>query len=162
MRRKAATDGRHTVCAARSGAHQARMTQSLSSARQPARAATAAFIGTMIEWYDFYIYATAAALVFGELYFPSHDRFVSTMASFATFAVGFFARPLGGVIFGHLGDRIGRKKALMTTLMMMGVATVCVGLLPDYSKVGMLAPVLLVALRVVQGSRSAANGAVRC
>ncbi|WP_144138185.1 MFS transporter [Paraburkholderia sp. BCC1884] len=119
--------------------------------RQPVRAAFAAFIGTMIEWYDFYIYATAAALVFGELYFPSHDPFVSTMASFATFAVGFFARPLGGVIFGHLGDRIGRKKALMTTLMMMGVATVCVGLLPAYTKVGVLAPVLLVLLRVVQG-----------
>ncbi|GBH28132.1 MFS transporter [Burkholderia vietnamiensis] len=127
------------------------MSQSLPSARQPARAATAAFIGTMIEWYDFYIYATAAALVFGQLYFPSHDPFVSTMASFATFAVGFFARPLGGIVFGHLGDRIGRKKALMTTLMMMGVATVCVGLLPDYSKVGVLAPVLLAALRVVQG-----------
>jgi len=127
------------------------MTQSVSSARQPARAATAAFIGTMIEWYDFYIYATAAALVFGELYFPSSDRFVSTMASFATFAVGFFARPLGGVIFGHLGDRIGRKKALMVTLMMMGVATVCVGLLPSYAQVGMLAPTLLVLLRVVQG-----------
>ncbi|MFP4904759.1 MFS transporter, partial [Paraburkholderia sp. BR14261] len=75
------------------------------STRQPVRAAAAAFIGTMIEWYDFYIYATAAALVFGELYFPSEDRFVSTMASFATFAVGFFARPLGGLIFGHLGDR---------------------------------------------------------
>ncbi|WP_321952310.1 MFS transporter [Paraburkholderia bannensis] len=122
-----------------------------ATARQPVRAAAAAFIGTMIEWYDFYIYATAAALVFGELYFPSEDRFVSTMASFATFAVGFFARPLGGVIFGHLGDRIGRKKALMTTLMMMGVATVCVGLLPSYAKVGALAPVLLVLLRVVQG-----------
>ena len=127
------------------------MSQPAIPARQPARAATAAFIGTMIEWYDFYIYATAAALVFGELYFPSRDPFVSTMASFATFAVGFFARPLGGLIFGHLGDRIGRKKALMTTLMMMGVATVCVGLLPDFSKVGLLAPVLLVLLRVVQG-----------
>jgi len=127
------------------------MTQPASSTRQPARAATAAFIGTMIEWYDFYIYATAAALVFGELYFPSNDRFVSTMASFATFAVGFFARPLGGIVFGHLGDRIGRKKALMATLMMMGVATVCVGLLPSYAKVGALAPVLLVLLRVVQG-----------
>jgi MFS family permease len=120
-------------------------------ARQPVRAAAAAFIGTMIEWYDFYIYATAAALVFGELYFPSHDPFVSTMAAFATFAVGFFARPLGGVIFGHVGDRIGRKKALMTTLMMMGIATVGVGLLPPYTQVGMLAPVLLVLLRVIQG-----------
>ncbi len=127
------------------------MNASPQATRQPVRAASAAFIGTMIEWYDFYIYATAAALVFGELYFPSHDPFVSTMASFATFAVGFFARPLGGVIFGHLGDRIGRKKALMTTLMMMGVATVCVGLLPAYTKVGVLAPVLLVLLRVVQG-----------
>ncbi|WP_028219354.1 MFS transporter [Paraburkholderia oxyphila] len=124
---------------------------SAPATRQPVRAAAAAFIGTMIEWYDFYIYATAAALVFGELYFPSEDRFVSTMASFATFAVGFFARPLGGLIFGHLGDRIGRKKALMTTLMMMGVATVCVGLLPSYANVGMLAPVLLVLLRIVQG-----------
>jgi MFS family permease len=129
----------------------ASMTQAIVTTRQPGRAATAAFIGTMIEWYDFYIYATAAALVFGELYFPSSDRFVSTMASFATFAVGFFARPLGGIVFGHLGDRIGRKKALMTTLMMMGAATVGVGLLPEYSKVGMLAPVLLVLLRVVQG-----------
>ncbi|MFL9992487.1 MFS transporter [Paraburkholderia sediminicola] len=127
------------------------MNASPHATRQPVRAASAAFIGTMIEWYDFYIYATAAALVFGELYFPSHDPFVSTMASFATFAVGFFARPLGGVFFGHLGDRIGRKKALMTTLMMMGVATVCVGLLPAYTKVGVLAPVLLVLLRVVQG-----------
>ncbi|SAK96415.1 MFS transporter [Caballeronia ptereochthonis] len=127
------------------------MSQAIVTTRQPGRAATAAFIGTMIEWYDFYIYATAAALVFGELYFPSSDRFVSTMASFATFAVGFFARPLGGIVFGHLGDRIGRKKALMTTLMMMGVATVGVGLLPEYSKVGMLAPALLVLLRVVQG-----------
>ncbi|WJF91688.1 MFS transporter [Paraburkholderia bonniea] len=127
------------------------MTQPVSSTRQPVRAATAAFIGTMIEWYDFYIYATAAALVFGELYFPSHDPFLSTMAAFGTFAVGFFARPLGGVIFGHLGDRIGRKKALMTTLMMMGVATVCIGLLPDFATLGILAPVLLVLLRVVQG-----------
>jgi len=120
-------------------------------ARQPVRAATAAFIGTMIEWYDFYIYATAAALVFGEIYFPSGNTFLSTMASFGTFAVGFFARPLGGVIFGHLGDKIGRKKALMTTLMMMGVATILVGLLPGYAKLGVMAPVLLVLLRVVQG-----------
>lgn len=139
------------------------MTPQSTPARQPARAASAAFIGTMIEWYDFYIYATAAALVFGELYFPSGDRFVSTMASFATFAVGFFARPLGGIVFGHLGDRIGRKKALMTTLMMMGAATVCVGLLPDYATLGVLAPVLLVLLRVVQGiAVGGGNGAARC
>jgi MFS family permease len=105
----------------------------------------------MIEWYDFYIYATAAALVFGKLYFPSQDPFLSTMASFGTFAVGFFARPLGAVVFGHIGDKIGRKKALMATLVMMGVATVCIGLLPSYDKIGVLAPVLLIALRIVQG-----------
>ncbi|WP_143314164.1 MFS transporter, partial [Burkholderia pseudomallei] len=127
------------------------MTAPQPCARQPARAAAAAFVGTMIEWYDFYIYATAAALVFGELYFPSGDPFVSTMASFGTFAVGFFARPLGGVVFGHLGDRIGRKKALMTTLAMMGAATVCIGLLPSHASIGALAPVLLVLLRIVQG-----------
>ena len=127
------------------------MNHSTPPARQPVRAATAAFIGTMIEWYDFYIYAMAAALVFGELFFPSQDPFLSTMASFGTFAVGFFARPLGGIMFGHLGDKIGRKKALMTTLMMMGVATVCIGLLPNFAKVGVLAPILLVLLRVVQG-----------
>ncbi|KGU81161.1 MFS transporter [Burkholderia pseudomallei] len=127
------------------------MTAPQPCARQPARAAAAAFVGTMIEWYDFYIYATAAALAFGELYFPSGDPFVSTMASFGTFAVGFFARPLGGVVFGHLGDRIGRKKALMTTLAMMGAATVCIGLLPSHASIGALAPVLLVLLRIVQG-----------
>ena len=81
-----------------------------SASPQPRRAAAAAFIGTMIEWYDFYIYATAAALVFGALFFPSDDSLFSTMAAFGTFAVGFFARPLGGVIFGHYGDRIGRKR----------------------------------------------------
>lgn len=80
-----------------------------SASPQPRRAAAAAFIGTMIEWYDFYIYATAAALVFGALFFPSDDKLFSTMAAFGTFAVGFFARPLGGIVFGHIGDRIGRK-----------------------------------------------------
>ncbi len=105
------------------------MQVSPSGTRQPVRAATAAFVGTMIEWYDFYIYATAAALVFGPLFFPGGDPFLSTLASFGTFAVGFFARPLGGIVFGHWGDRIGRKKALMITLMMMGVATIGIGLL---------------------------------
>ncbi|MCK8659555.1 MFS transporter, partial [Pseudomonas umsongensis] len=85
------------------------------ASNQPRRAAAAAFIGTMIEWYDFYIYATAAALVFGALFFPSDDKLFSTMAAFGTFAVGFFARPLGGIIFGHIGDRIGRKKSLIIT-----------------------------------------------
>ena len=118
---------------------------------QPRRAAAAAFIGTMIEWYDFYIYATAAALVFGALFFPSDDKLFSTMAAFGTFAVGFFARPLGGIVFGHIGDRIGRKKSLIITLLMMGVVTVCIGLLPTYAQIGAAAPVLLILLRIVQG-----------
>ncbi|AZC32448.1 MFS transporter [Pseudomonas chlororaphis] len=122
-----------------------------SASPQPRRAAAAAFIGTMIEWYDFYIYATAAALVFGALFFPSDDKLFSTMAAFGTFAVGFFARPLGGIVFGHIGDRIGRKKSLVITLLMMGVVTVCIGLLPTYAQIGAVAPVLLILLRIVQG-----------
>jgi metabolite-proton symporter len=105
----------------------------------------------MIEWYDFYIYATAAALVFGALFFPSDDKLFSTMAAFGTFAVGFFARPLGGIVFGHIGDRIGRKKSLVITLLMLGVVTVCIGLLPTYAQIGATAPVLLILLRIVQG-----------
>ncbi|WP_017597434.1 MFS transporter [Nocardiopsis lucentensis] len=122
------------------------------TAARPARAAVAAFVGTTIEWFDFYVYATAAGLVFGTLFFPGDiDPMVGLMASFATFAVGFFARPLGGVVFGHFGDRLGRKSALVTTLLMMGVATFCVGLLPTYAQVGFVAPLLLVVLRFVQG-----------
>ncbi len=118
---------------------------------QPVRASTAAFIGTMIEWYDFYIYATAAALVFGKLFFPSATGFYGTLAAFGTFAVGFFARPLGGALSGHIGDRIGRKKSLVITLLMMGTVTVLIGLLPTYASIGVWAPVLLVLLRIVQG-----------
>lgn len=122
-----------------------------TSGNQPVRASAAAFVGTMIEWYDFYIYGTASALVFGQLFFPSKSAFISTLAAFATFAVGFFARPLGGVVFGNLGDKIGRKRALIVTLLMMGSATVCIGLLPTFAQVGLWSPVLLVSLRVVQG-----------
>ncbi len=118
---------------------------------QPVRASTAAFVGTMIEWYDFYIYATAAALVFGKLFFPSATGFYGTLAAFGTFAVGFFARPLGGAIFGHIGDRIGRKRSLVITLLMMGSVTVLIGLLPTYASIGVWAPILLVLLRIVQG-----------
>ncbi|SDS67725.1 Sugar transporter [Pseudomonas chlororaphis] len=96
-------------------------------------------------------FAPAAPLVFGALFFPSDDKLFSTMAAFGTFAVGFFARPLGGIVFGHIGDRIGRKKSLVITLLMMGVVTVCIGLLPTYAQIGATAPVLLILLRIVQG-----------
>ncbi|CAB5678316.1 Inner membrane metabolite transport protein yhjE [Delftia tsuruhatensis] len=122
-----------------------------ATGHQPVRASAAAFVGTMIEWYDFYIYATAAALVFGKLFFPATTGFYGTLAALGTFAVGFFARPLGGAIFGHIGDRIGRKKSLVITLVMMGVVTVLIGLLPTYAQIGIWAPVLLVLLRIVQG-----------
>ncbi|MET7337929.1 MFS transporter [Nonomuraea sp. NPDC005650] len=116
------------------------------------RAAGAAFVGTTIEWYDFYVYATAAALLFDDLFFPNASSpTVALMASFATYAVGFFARPLGGIVFGHFGDRVGRKSALVVTLLMMGGATFAVGVLPTYASIGTLAPVLLVLLRFVQG-----------
>ena len=116
-----------------------------------ARVVLASFIGTTIEWYDFFLYGTAAALVFNKLFFPTFDPWTGTMASFGTYAVGFFARPVGGVIFGHFGDRIGRKSMLVTTLMLMGVATFCIGLLPTYNQIGVAAPLLLVLLRFVQG-----------
>ncbi|KQT71402.1 LysR family transcriptional regulator [Methylobacterium sp. Leaf465] len=122
-----------------------------SAPRQPARAAVAAFVGTTIEWYDFFIYGTAAALVFGPLFFAEATPFVATLAAFGTFAVGFFARPLGGLVFGHVGDRLGRKKALVVTLVMMGLATTGIGLLPTYASIGIWAPLALVVLRILQG-----------
>ena len=104
------------------------------------RAGIASFVGTTIEWYDFYIYGLAASLVFGDLFFsPDMDPGVATLLAFATFWVGFLARPVGGVIFGHLGDLIGRKTTLVITLMMMGVATTFIGLLPTYATIGFLA-----------------------
>jgi metabolite-proton symporter len=115
------------------------------------RVVAASFIGTAIEWYDFFLYGTAAALVFPRLFFPTADPLAGTMAAFATYAVGFFARPLGGIVFGHLGDRIGRKSALVATLLIVGVSTFLIGCLPTYDAVGPLAPVLLVLLRFVQG-----------
>lgn len=115
------------------------------------RVVIASFIGTTIEWYDFFLYGTAAALVFNKLFFPTFDPMAGTMAAFATYAVGFFARPLGGMVFGHFGDKVGRKSMLVTTLMMMGVATVLIGMLPTYEQIGVAAPALLVALRFIQG-----------
>ncbi|MGO1730763.1 MFS transporter [Agrococcus casei] len=115
------------------------------------RAGLGAFVGTTIEWYDFYVYATAAALVFPRLFFPDTDPFLATMGAFFGSAVAFFVRPLGGIIFGHIGDRIGRRPALVITLVLMGVATVAVGLLPTYAAIGVAAPVLLMLLRAAQG-----------
>jgi MHS family shikimate/dehydroshikimate transporter-like MFS transporter len=111
----------------------------------------ASTIGTIIEWYDFLIYGTAAALVFNKLFFPTLDPLAGTLAAFATYAVGFGARPLGGIIFGHYGDRLGRKAMLMLTMLIMGVGTFLIGCLPNYSQIGIWAPILLVALRVLQG-----------
>lgn len=111
----------------------------------------ASSIGTIIEWYDFLIYGMAAALVFNKLFFPNIDPLLGTLAALGSYAVGFLARPLGGAIFGHYGDRIGRKSVLMITLLLMGVGTFLIGLLPTYEQVGILAPILLIVLRLVQG-----------
>jgi MHS family shikimate/dehydroshikimate transporter-like MFS transporter len=108
-------------------------------------------IGTTVEWYDFLIYGTASALVFNKLFFPSIDPVVGTIAAFGSYAVGFLARPLGGAVFGHFGDRVGRKAMLSLTLMIMGLGTFLIGCLPTYGQIGILAPILLVALRLVQG-----------
>ncbi|HWL85642.1 MAG TPA: MFS transporter, partial [Polyangiaceae bacterium] len=115
------------------------------------KVAIASFVGTAIEWYDFFLYGTAAALVFNKLFFPKFDPLMGTLLSFATFAVGFVARPVGGIVFGHYGDRIGRKAMLSMTLLIMGTATFAIGLLPTYGRIGVLAPVLLVTLRLLQG-----------
>jgi len=115
------------------------------------RVAVASLIGTSVEWYDFFLYGTAAALVFNKLFFPQLDPLTGTVAAFATFAVGFIARPIGGIIFGHYGDRIGRKTMLYITLLIMGLATACIGLLPTYGAIGIWAPILLVVLRLAQG-----------
>ncbi|WP_280460726.1 MFS transporter [Nocardia carnea] len=115
------------------------------------KAGLAAFVGTTVEWYDFYIYGTASALVFGPLFFPDASPAIGVLLSFATFWVGFLARPLGGIIFGHLGDRVGRKKALVITMMLMGGSTLAIGVMPTYDTIGFLAPILLVLCRLIQG-----------
>ena len=115
------------------------------------RVALASMIGTSIEWYDFFIFGTASALVFGRLFFPTFSELAGTLAAFATFAVGFVARPVGGLVFGHFGDRLGRKTMLVVTLTMMGLATFAMGLMPTYDTIGVWAPILMVVLRFVQG-----------
>lgn len=115
------------------------------------RVATASSIGTAAEYYDFFAYGTAAVLYFGVLFFPSDDPLVSTLAAFATYAVGFFARPLGGIVFGHMGDKVGRKKALVITILIVGLGTFVIGILPTFASIGWWAPVILVFIRVLQG-----------
>ncbi|CUJ10774.1 MFS transporter [Achromobacter xylosoxidans] len=121
------------------------------SRRDYVTAGLASMMGTTIEWYDFFLYGTAAALIFNKIFFPSFDPLTGTLAAFATYSVGFFARPLGGVIFGHYGDRIGRKSMLLITLLLMGVPTILIGLIPSYEQIGYWAAVLLVLMRFLQG-----------
>ena len=113
--------------------------------------ALASMVGTTIEWYDFFLYNTAAALVFNRLFFPTFDPLMGTLAAFGTYTVGFVARPVGGIVIGHYGDRIGRKSMLVLTLVIMGLATFLIGLLPTYEQIGPWAAVALVILRIAQG-----------
>jgi metabolite-proton symporter len=115
------------------------------------RVVMASLVGTTIEWYDFFLYGSAAALVFNKLFFPDYDPLTGTLLAFATYALGFVARPVGGIVFGHYGDRIGRKRLLMLSLILMGAATVLIGCLPTYAQIGIWAPAALIALRLVQG-----------
>ena len=122
-----------------------------SPAPTPRRVAVASAVGATIEWYDFFLYGTAAGLVFDKLYFNGLHGPAAQFAAFGTFAVGFLARPVGGLLFGHFGDRLGRKQMLLLTLLIMGVGTAAIGLLPSYDAIGVWAPVLLVVLRVGAG-----------
>ncbi|MFI9027825.1 MFS transporter [Streptomyces sp. NPDC053560] len=122
-----------------------------TDARQLRRVALSGLLGTAVEFYDFLVYGTVAALVFGDLFFPAADPAAGTVAAFGTFAAGYVARPLGGIVFGHFGDRLGRKSMMLATMVLMGVGSFLIGLLPTYDTIGVWAPVLLVLLRVVQG-----------
>jgi metabolite-proton symporter len=126
-------------------------TEPTPSARSPRRVIFASLLGTSLEWYDFFLYSTAAAIVFNKLFFPNAAPATGTLLAFTTAAVGFVARPLGGIVFGHLGDRRGRKQVLVITLLTMGIATMLIGALPTYAQIGVAAPLLLAVLRFVQG-----------
>ncbi len=127
------------------------MEDSSTNRRRLLTAVVGSTVGTTIEWYDFFLYGTAAALVFPKIFFPEQSEFVGQISSFGTFSVGFIFRPLGGAIFGHIGDQHGRKSALVATLLLMGVSTLLIGFLPSYEKIGIAAPILLVVLRIFQG-----------
>ncbi len=115
------------------------------------RVVLSSYIGSVVEWFDFFIYSVASASVFNVLFFPNVSAGVGTLLALATLAIGYFVRPIGGVIYGHFGDRIGRKKMLVSSIVLMGIATVLVGLMPTYAQVGALAPILLLTLRLIQG-----------
>jgi len=134
-------------------------TSGSTPARAPRKAAIASWIGSAVEYYDFFIYGTAAALVFGKIFFPALNPQVATIAAFATFGVAYIARPFGAVILGHVGDKFGRKKVLTFTLLLMGISTFLVGLLPTYDQVGIAAPIMLVILRLLQGISAAGEQA---
>lgn len=119
---------------------------------QARKAAIGSFVGAVVDWYDFLLYGIVAALVFNAEFFPKISPAMGTLAAFATFGVGFLFRPLGGIVFGHYGDRLGRKRMLVLTVMLMGVSTVAIGLLPTFVTIGWWAPVLLVAMRALQGN----------
>jgi metabolite-proton symporter len=128
------------------------MSQAAEQEKTPIiRVVMASLVGTTIEWYDFFLYGSAAALVFNKLFFPDYDPLTGTLLAFATYALGFVARPVGGIVFGHYGDRVGRKRLLMISLILMGVATTLIGLLPTYAQIGVWAPIALITLRLVQG-----------
>ena len=123
-----------------------------SGARRRLRTVVAAsLLGTTVEWYDFFLYATAAGLVFNKVFFPNASSVVGTLLAFATFAVGFVMRPIGGLVFGHIGDRVGRKRSLALTMLIMGGATAFIGVLPTAAQIGAWAPILLLVLRMLQG-----------
>lgn len=127
------------------------MENQLKSKKTSTKALVASLIGSSIEWYDYFLYGTMAALVFNKLFFPTTDPTIGLLLAYASFAIPFFIRPLGGVIFSHIGDKIGRKKTLVLTLSLMGGATVLIGLLPSYEMIGVWAPILLITLRLIQG-----------
>ncbi len=129
----------------------ARILFSSSQTQRARKAAFSSFIGAVVDWYDFLLYGIVAALVFNHQFFPNVSPAIGTLAAFATFGVGFLFRPLGGIVFGHFGDRLGRKKMLFLTVFLMGTATVLIGLLPNFASIGWWAPVLLVLLRAIQG-----------
>ncbi|MDI7536645.1 MFS transporter, partial [Cronobacter sakazakii] len=125
--------------------------EALPACNRARRAAWGSFAGAVVDWFDFLLYGITAALVFNTEFFPQISPAMGTLAAFATFGVGFLFRPLGGIVFGHFGDRLGRKRMLMMTVWMMGIATACIGILPSFATIGWWAPVLLVTLRAIQG-----------